>query len=223
MDEQESDHVLRGVIFDMDGVLCDSEPYMIRAAQPLYVERYGLTIGPEAFEPFYGCGDIEFICGPPEQQGVVVDRDALMTAFFQSYFRLVEGDMQALPGVVDLVQRVHERGLPMAVATSSEGRKLEANLAVIGLDHAWFDALVCAADVKRKKPAPDLFLVAAERLGIDPAHGVVVEDSISGVQAAKAAGCMCVAVRTNYGEAELREAGADVVIADLVQWPDHLV
>jgi HAD superfamily hydrolase (TIGR01509 family) len=223
MNQPGSDGALRAVIFDMDGVLCDSEPYMIRAAQPLYVEHYGLTIGPEAFEPFYGRGDVEFICGPVEQRGATVDREALMAAFFASYFKLVEGDMQALPGVVELVQRVHGRGLPMAVATSSEGQKLEANLDVIGLDRAWFDALVCAQDVKRKKPAPDLFLVAADRLGIEPTHGVVVEDSISGVQAAKAAGCVCVAVMTNCGEADLRSAGADVVIADLTQWPDNLM
>lgn len=214
---------VRGVIFDMDGVLCDSEPYMMRAAESLYVERYGLTIAAEAFEPFYGRGDIEFICGPVERQGVAVDREALMTAFFERYFELIEGRMQALPGAAELVREVRGRGLKLAVATSSEGRKLRGNLRVIGLEPAWFDALVCAQDVKQKKPAPDLFLAAAERLGLDPGQCVVVEDSVSGVQAAKAAGCVCVAVVTNFAAGALREAGADGVIADLTQWPDHFV
>ncbi len=212
----------RGIIFDMDGVLCDSEPYMIRAAQALYRDRYGLTIGAEAFEPYYGRGDTEFISGPPEDAGVRVDRDDLMAAFFEAYFRLIEGQMKPLPGAVALIETAGRRGLKRAVATSSDPRKLEGNLRVIGIRPESFAALVSARDVQRKKPAPDLFLVAAGRLDLPPDQCVVVEDTPSGVKAAQAAGCPCVAVRTNFDEPTLRAAGADRVIADLTAFASDL-
>ncbi len=203
---------VQGVIFDMDGVLCDSEPYMIRAAQSLYLDWYHRQIDDAAFEPYYGRGDTEFICGPPEDVGLNVDRDQLMAAFFTAYFELITGQMKPLPGVSTLVDQLARSGKQLAVATSSDPRKLEGNLLEIGISPDTFGALVSAADVERKKPAPDLFLTAAQRLGLSPAHCLVIEDTPSGV---KAAGCLCLAVITNFDEQTLRTAGADQIVSDL--------
>ena len=106
--------------------------------------------------------------------------------------------------------------LKIAVATSADRRKLEANLREIGLSEADFDATVDGLQVERKKPYPDIYLEAARRVGTDPSHCLVVEDAVSGVQAAKAAGCSCLGLAGSFSEAELRAAGADFFALDLV-------
>ena len=149
----------------------------------------------------YGIGDFS------------VERDKQRT--YEIYTDIVKGKLQALPGAVEFVGLCKDSGLKIALATSTDYVKMMANLREIGLDQGVFDALVNGLDVERRKPFPDLFLEAARRIQADPKHCWVVEDSVGGVQAAKTAGMYCCALLTTFGEADLRNAGADLIIGDL--------
>jgi beta-phosphoglucomutase-like phosphatase (HAD superfamily) len=113
-----------------------------------------------------------------------------------------------------LVRACRQAGLRLAVASSADEVKIVANLRQIGLPpHTW-DAVVTGEDVAAKKPAPDIFLSTATKLGLAPVQCVVVEDAVNGVQAAKAAGMRCVAVAQTFPATQLQ--GADVVRPDTV-------
>jgi beta-phosphoglucomutase-like phosphatase (HAD superfamily) len=109
----------------------------------------------------------------------------------------------------------------MAVASSADEIKVHANLQKIGLPMKFWNAVVKGEDVKNKKPAPDIFLSAAGKLGVKPEECVVVEDAVNGVQAAQAAGMRCIAVAQTFSEGRLREADltrekiSDVLLSDL--------
>jgi len=209
----------RGVIFDMDGVLCDSEPFICEAAMRMFAERYGLNVQPQDFLPFVGAGEDRYLGGVAEKYGVTLDLEHDKARTYALYLQLIRGRLRPLPGVREFVARCRRRGWRLAVATSADRLKLDGNLREIGLPPATFDAAVNGLDVARKKPHPDLFLLAAERLGLAARDCLVVEDAPNGVRAAKAAGAACLALTSSFPAAALRDAGADWVVADLTQVP----
>ena len=122
---------------------------------------------------------------------------------YELYFELIRGRLRELPGAVAFVRECRARGLGIAIATSADRNKLHANLREIGLSEADFDAVVDGLEVERRKPFPDIYLEAARRLGLGPEACLVVEDAVSGVKAAKAAGATCLALGGSFSEAEL--------------------
>lgn len=204
----------------MDGVLTDSEPLINAAAVAMFRER-GLSVQPEDFLPFVGTGEKRYLGGVAEQYGFPLDVESAKQRTYELYLERVPTGLRAFPGAVELVRRCRARGLKVAVASSADRIKIDANLLQIGLPPGQWDAIVCAEDVVHKKPAPDLFLAAARLLGLAPGECVVIEDAINGIQAAKAAGMRCVAVAQSFppsqlGQADLVRAGiADVTLADL--------
>ena len=197
------------VLFDMDGVLVDSEAFIADAAIAMFAERHGIHATRADFTPFVGTGENRFIGGVAVKYGLSIDIDADKARTYELYFDLVRGRLKELPGAVVFVRGCRSRGLKTAIATSADRRKLEANLSEIGLSDADFDASVDGLQVERKKPFPDIYLEAARRIGVLPERCLVVEDAVSGVLAAKAAGCSCLALAGSFSEAELRAAGAD--------------
>jgi beta-phosphoglucomutase len=214
--QPEGAHRLRGVIFDMDGVLVLSEPWIARAAIEMFAEK-GAVVRHEEFRPFIGMGEDRFIGGVAEARGIPLDpaRDKART--YEIYLNLIKGQLTALPGVVDLVAECRRRGLKLAVASSADAIKVEANLNEIKLPASTFDVVVNGSEVARKKPAPDIFLEASRRLGLPPSSCLVIEDAVSGVAAAKAAGARCLAVTTSFPPEKLSEA--DWVVASLASVP----
>jgi HAD superfamily hydrolase (TIGR01509 family) len=204
----------RAVIFDMDGVLTDSEPLINEAAVAMFRER-GVEARPDDFLPFVGMGELRYIGGVAERHGVKLDLEAAKERTYEIYLGLVPEKLRAFPGAVELARQLREKGVRLAVASSADRVKIEANLNKIQLPAPWWDAVISAEDVTRRKPAPDIFLSAARKLGVIPEACVVVEDAISGVQAARAAGMRCVAVAQTFPAGKLAEAGADVVRATM--------
>lgn len=207
--------MIQAVLFDMDGVLVDSEAFIAEAAIAMFAERHKLRVTREDFQPFVGTGENRYLGGVAAAHGVSLNLESDKARTYELYFELVRGRLVALPGAVDFVRGCRGRGLRTAIATSADRRKLEVNLAEIGLGLAEFDAAVDGLEVERKKPFPDIYLEAARRLGVDPSACLVVEDAINGVQAAKAAGCLCLGLSTSFPESELRAAGADFFAANL--------
>ena len=214
---------LRGVIFDMDGVLVDSEPFICEAAMRMFEGTYGQVVRREDFTPFVGAGEDRFIGGVAEKYGVTLSmpRDKFRT--YEIYLDIIRGKLDPLPGAVEFVRATRARGLKTAVATSADRVKMEGNLREIRLSPADFDAVVTGDDVARKKPDPEIFLLAASRLALPPAQCLVVEDAPNGVRAAKAAGCRCLGLTSSFTEQTLREAGADSVARDLSAVPDGVL
>jgi beta-phosphoglucomutase len=188
---------LRGVILDMDGVLVDSEPFIMEAGVRLFAE-HGYTVRHEDFVPFIGTGEIRFLGGVAEKYGITIDLEAAKARTYTIYLELIRGQLHALPGVFSFLEECRRRALKLAVASSADAIKVEGNLREIGLTPKNFDTIVNGSEVVRKKPAPDIFLTAAQRLGLDPAVCLVVEDAVAGVAAARAAGARCLALTTSY-------------------------
>lgn len=196
-------------IFDMDGVLTDSEPLINAAAIAMFKEK-GLTVHPADFLPFVGTGEDRYIGGVAEKYSFPLDMPEAKRRTYEIYLELVPEQLAAFPGAVDLVRACRAAGLRLAVASSADRIKVEANLRRIDLPPELWDAVITGEDVAAKKPAPDIFLHAASRIGITPEQCVVVEDAVNGVAAAKAAGMRCVAVAQSFSADKL--AGADLVI-----------
>jgi beta-phosphoglucomutase len=208
--------VIKAYIFDMDGVLCDSEEFIAEAACLMFKTVYGTDARPSDFEPFIGTGEDRFIGGVAEKYGITLTMPRDKETTYQLYAQCVKGKLQPVAGVVEFIRYAATKGIKLAVATSADKYKMDVNLDAIGLDADIFDALITGSDIEHKKPAPDIFLKAAEMMGVDPADCVVFEDAVSGAQAARAAGSYCVGLTTSFSDEILKDAGADKTIPDFV-------
>ncbi len=213
---------IRAVIFDMDGVLADSEPLINAAAIAMFREK-GLVVQPEDFLPFVGAGEDRYIGGVAEKYDFALDVPLAKKRTYEIYLDLVPARLNAFPGVHALVHSCRQAGLLVAVASSTDSIKVMANLQKIGLPEESWDAVLTGEQVKRNKPSPEIFLSAARKLGVDPSVCVVVEDAVNGIQAAKAAGMRCVAVAQTFPAERLQNADivrdriGDVQLADLIR------
>lgn len=206
---------MEAILFDVDGVLVDSEPMIAEAGAAMFAELYGVAVAPTEFKPFIGTGEARFLGGVAEAHSIELNVRTSMQRVYELYFELIPGRLKAVPGAVGLVRELRAAKIKTATATSADRIKLDANLAAIGLVEADFDALVCGNDVVRKKPFPDLYLEAAKRLGVAPTKCLVIEDAPEGIRAGKAAGCVCVGLSTTFPAEVLIEAGATLVLPDL--------
>lgn len=195
----------KAILFDMDGVLVDSEEYIFEAARLMFAE-HGVNVKPADALPFVGTGENSYISGIGRTNGFEVDIERDKARTYQIYGEITQGKLYPLPGTHKFIAQCQSMGLKMAVASSADRVKIDINLKGIGLSADSFDAVVSGEDVERKKPFPDIYLLAAERIGVNPADCLVIEDAVSGVKAGKAAGAKCLALTTSFPAEELTEA-----------------
>ena len=210
---------IKGVIFDMDGVLVDSEPFISKAACLMFAER-GLKVSEKDFEPFVGMGENRYIGGVAEKYGEKIDILEVKKRTYDIYLEIIVDNLKPLPGVFDFISKCTENGIKIAVASSADLRKVKGNLTEIGLPLERFNAVVTGDDVEKTKPAPDIFLLAAKKIGLNPAECLVIEDAVSGVAAAKTAGAKCLGITSSFTEEELKDA--DYFAADLADIKDDV-
>ncbi|MCY2952853.1 MAG: HAD-IA family hydrolase [Planctomycetota bacterium] len=213
---------IQGVIFDMDGVLCDSERFICEAACRMFKERHNLTVKPEDFVPFVGAGENRYLGGVAEKYRIKWDVNLDKSRTYEIYLQIIKGRLPPLPGAVEFIRRCRARGLKLAVASSADRVKVDGNLAEIGVPAATFDACVTGNDVQKKKPDPEIFLLAAKRIGLAAETCVVVEDAPNGIRAAKAAGARCLGLTTSFDEKTLKDVGANWTAPDLASVPGEL-
>ena len=211
--------MIQAVFFDMDGVLVDTERQMCLAAIAMFSEL-GVTVQPDDFLPFVGAGENHYLGGVAEKYGIVLDIEAAKFRAYTLYGELVKGRLEPLPGVRDFIGKCRQKGIKTVVATSADLMKMEINLREIGLPAESFDATVNGLEVVHKKPSPEIYLLAARKAGVAPEHCLVVEDAINGVQAAKAAGMLCLALTTSFSADQLKQA--DWICRDLSDIPSTL-
>lgn len=178
---------MKAVIFDMDGVLVDSQPYHFKADIDTMAE-YGVIKDQKFYESFAGTLTADRMRTLKEMFGLDAPVEE-MTIKRENMILDIMGkeDIKPVLGIPEFLRSIKEKGLTTAVASSSDYKLI--NLILDRLKIAqYFDSVTSGSDVKRGKPSPDVFLLAAERIGIEPAECLVVEDSENGVKAAKAAG-----------------------------------
>ncbi len=175
----------RGLVFDMDGVLCDSEPFICEAAMRMFAERHDLQVRPEDFLPFVGAGEDRYLGGVAERYGIQWDRQEDKRRTYQIYLEIIRGRLQPLAGASEFIARCRQLGMRLAVATSADAVKMRGNLAEIGLPPERFDVCVNGLDVVHKKPDPEIFSLAIRRLGLTPGECLVVEDAPNGIRAGR--------------------------------------
>ena len=196
----------KAILFDMDGVLIESE-YLMRASAIRALADYGVQAKHEDFLEFTGMGEDRFVGGVAEKYGLTYD--PVMKERAYDYFGEDVMEQAHVPaGVKEMLLDLHGRGLTLAVCSAADLRKVKYNIMAIGVDESLFTALVTGSDVARKKPFPDIYLMGAEKVGMDPKDCLVVEDAISGIQAAHAAGMDAVGVPTTFTKEQLTERAA---------------
>jgi beta-phosphoglucomutase len=209
-----------GIIFDMDGVLIDSEPFIIKAATQMFAEK-GLKVKPQDFHPFTGTGENRFLGGVAEKYNFPIDITEAKNRTYDIYLEIIKGRLKPLRGAKEFIASCRKLNKKIAVASSADMRKIKGNLAEMKTPPETFDAVIAGDDVEHKKPAPDIFLLAAEKLLFDPKDCLVIEDAPSGVKAAKAAGCKCLAITSSFTPEKL--PGADFFAPDLAHVPKEAI
>ena len=185
---------VRALLFDFDGLILDTEVPIYEA----WRENYAAHGHDLALEDYCGCVGSDFHRFDPKLHleslsGETIDWDHWDERRERRALEIVNALTDPLPGVMDRLAEAAEVGLPCAVASSSPRSWVEPHLERIGLRHH-FELTRCVDDVSRPKPSPELFLAAAEGLGVPPAEALVFEDSVNGLVAARAAGMRCVSV-----------------------------
>lgn len=211
---------VQGILFDMDGVLVDSEEYIFEAARLMFAE-HDVTIKPEDALPFIGTGENRYISGIGEQNGFAVDIERDKARTYTIYEEITRGKLKALPGVHSFINQCKQKGFKLAVASSADRVKIAINLREIGLSSETFDAIISGEDVDRKKPFPDIYLLAAKRIDTKPEVCLVIEDAVSGISAGKAAGCKCLALTTSFTAEKLHQA--DWICKDLSEVQNEFI
>ncbi|XP_028779438.1 protein SUPPRESSOR OF QUENCHING 1, chloroplastic [Neltuma alba] len=205
------------VLFDMDGVLCNSEIISGRAAVDVFAEL-GVQVTGEDFIPFRGTGEANFLGAVASLKGVKgFDTEAAKKRFYEIYLDKYAKPESAIgfPGALELISQCKEKGLKVAVASSADRVKVNANLAAAALPPSLFDAILSADAFEKLKPAPDMFLAASRMLNVPPSECIVIEDALAGVQAAKAAQMRCIAVRTTLSDEALESADPTLIRDDI--------
>ena len=207
------------VVFDMDGVLVDSEPLHFRAVREILASHHA-TYTERDNQAFFGATDAELFRILRIIHNLEPGTEALVREKTDALVRLIRAEPRPLPGVPEIPRRLRGQGVPLGLASSSVRPLIDATLDVLGLADC-FAAIVSGEELLRGKPAPDVYLLAARRLGVAPAACLAVEDSRNGVLAAKAAGMACVAIPcpATRGQ-DLSEA--DLVLASLEALPEAL-
>jgi len=210
----------KAIIFDMDGVLCDSEPLIAEAACRMFAERHHISVQPSDFKPFVGTGEERFLGGVAELYGVTLSLPADKNRTYAFYLDIIKGRLLPLSGVQSFIIQCRKRGMKLAVASSADAVKVDGNLREIQLPRSRFDAVVSGNEVTRKKPFPDLFLLAAQRIGVPARDCLVIEDAVSGIHAAVSGGMRALGLTTSFSADTLTAAGASWVAPDLAHMPD---
>jgi HAD superfamily hydrolase (TIGR01509 family) len=199
---------IRAVVFDLDGLMFDTEALFFRVASEMLRDR-GKVFTAEIMRAMIGRQPGESGRAFQTMAGLDDEPEALMDEAKERFMALIDTAVHPMPGLIALLGHLHRLGLPMAVGTSSGRTYAERLLRGHGLRDS-FAHVLCREDVTRHKPDPEIYRTAADRLGVDPSSMLVLEDSPTGLAAAKAAGAFAVGVPHDHSPA------SDLVAADLI-------
>lgn len=204
-----------GLIFDVDGVIADTESLIASATIEFYRDQHGLELTRDDFSPYVGMGDVRYTEGPGEKHGIRVDLETAIPICHANFERgLTTGENIEFPGVKKLIETAAaDDEWRVAMATSSPMTKSEKTLAVTSVDTALFDAWIAGNMVKRPKPSAEIYVTAALAMRLPPTRCIAIEDAPNGIQAAKDACMKCIAVTNTFPPDMLKQA--DRIVSSL--------
>lgn len=204
--------IYKAVLFDMDGVIVDSEPLHVAAFQAT-LQDYGKGLTQKDYKDhFAGRTDEAGFKKYFEFVNEVVNIPVIMDKKAKKYLELAADQLIPYAGIVGFIQDLAKKNIPLALVTGSLRAEAEVTLEAFGLADA-FSVVIAAEDIHESKPSPEGYLKGIEALGVKPEDGIIIEDAPSGVLAAKNAGIRCVAVTNTHSEEEL--TGATYIVRQL--------
>ena len=212
---------LKAVIFDMDGVLIDSEQSYHDINKKIFKDM-GLIITDSEYEPFIGGDDARLWAYVKDKFNLKYSVEELLQIEFEEDIKFFENSGKpAMDGVLKLLNNLKENNIKIGLASSSMRGLVEAILKGLKI-RDYFEVIVCGDEVTNGKPEPEIFLKASSLLEVEPNQCVVIEDSTNGVKAAKSAGMKCLGtVNENSGKQDLSRA--DKIVNGLVAVDSHLL
>ena len=184
--------MIKAVIFDMDGTLLDSEPVWLKTDLAV-VAAYGGFMTPEEHDQYIGMGAKDFIPLLREKYNIQASYEEILAFQLKTVLELARTEIVAFPEMVKFARWAKGKGIATAIASGSASEVIEEMCGFAGIREL-FEHRVSSHEVEKGKPWPDVFLETAKRLGIEPEHCLVIEDSPLGVEAARRAGMSCAAV-----------------------------
>ena len=208
---------IKGVIFDCDGVLVDSEVLSCGALNVIFEKYFNVDIGTD-YSPIVGKALKDsigyFLKTFSIQVPDTINLDDLYKEKDLAYMNVARNKIKLFPGVLELLDYLIKSNLKFSLASSGTPEKINFNLEQ-GKISNYFKIVTSAKEVKNGKPHPDLFLLSAKKLSLLPADCAVIEDSVSGIKAAKAAHMVAIAVTNTFDHSTLQDAGADIIVTRL--------
>jgi len=202
---------MKAVIWDMDGVIADTAQYHLKGWQIVFRKR-GKNYTDEDFRRNTGKrsdSTVREVLGEKIAHGEIM---AIIREKHENFLQLIRQNIRPFPGVLKLIALLKERGFKIAIASSAPMKNIQLITQSLKI-HNRFDAIISGWEVTKSKPDPQIFLLAAEKLGVEAENCIVIEDAIAGVTASKRAGIHCIAVTNTTTREDLREA--DLVIDTL--------
>ena len=209
---------IAAVIWDMDGVLADTATHHLLAWQETFAKR-GINFTEADFKRGFGIRNDAIIKNTLGEQTTEAEIETIAREKEATFRRIIGKDVKPLPGALELLQALYDQGIRMAIASSTTIENIRLIIGSLGIKK-YFKAVVTGHDVTEGKPSPQVFLLAAKRLGAEPKNCIVFEDAVAGVKAAKSAGMYCVAVANTHPRESLREADLVVETLEMVTVKD---
>lgn len=202
--------MVNAVIFDMDGVVVNTEPIGLRANLEMY-KALNIEVSMDVYSTFIGNSDKMIVQKLKNLYKLEQTHQELLEEKYKYYFNAFDSapDLELLPGVKDLIIDLHKNGMTLVLASSASKRKIEAVFTRFGL-HEYFTAKVSGEDFEISKPNPEIFIDAVSKTGFLKEQCVIIEDSTNGIKAAKAAGVFCIGYKSEHS------MGQDTSLADKV-------
>lgn len=211
--------MIKAVIFDLDGIIVDSEPLHFEAAKKT-LNKFGIDLTLEDYLEFgVAKGAKNLFDKLSEKYGVAIDREKAFLAKSENFKEIFEKKAHPREGIAELIKRL-DKDYVLAIASSGNGNSVQLVLDKFNFKN-YFKAVITAEDVEKVKPFPDIYLKCCATLGLENSECVAIEDSETGLQAAKAAGIKCIVVPCDFTRVQ-NFSDADLILNDFSEIGDKL-
>lgn len=216
----------KGLIFDLDGTLTLTQQFHAQAFGEVF-KKHGIDYSTEDDMRYAGQGSHCILPGVFGEHGITITKEQEEQYAQEkkaAYDQIIAREkIKIVPGIKEFLAKMKEQGFKMIVASGNKKDAIEVILKKAAIDQNYFSDIVTNQDVEKSKPAPDIFLKAAEKLGLKTDECIVFEDAINGVTAAKAARIRCIALTTGNPPEKLKEAGAAYIVENYTKITPNMI